>query len=71
MNDRDMFLLEFLRHEGRGDYASATVCWRCGLGVPQFRCIDCLGTELYCKDCIVTLHAQNPVHRIQVSPFTQ
>ncbi|KAG2122502.1 hypothetical protein DEU56DRAFT_873615 [Suillus clintonianus] len=65
MNDRDMFLLEFLRHEGRGDYASDPVCWRCHLHVPQFRCIDCFGTELYCKDCIVTLHTQNPVHRIQ------
>ncbi|KAG1864793.1 hypothetical protein F4604DRAFT_1882005 [Suillus subluteus] len=65
MDDRDMFLLEFLRHEGRGDYGGASVCWHCHLDVPQFRCIDCFGAELYCKDCIVSLHAQNPVHRIQ------
>ncbi|KAG1868451.1 hypothetical protein F4604DRAFT_1881562 [Suillus subluteus] len=65
MNDWDMFLLELLRHEGRGDYVGATVCWNCRLDVPQFQCIDCLGTELYCKGCIVTLHTRNPVHRIQ------
>ncbi|KAG1884343.1 hypothetical protein F4604DRAFT_1878735 [Suillus subluteus] len=65
MDDRDMFLLEFLRHKGRGDYGGASVCWHCCLNVPQFRCIDCFGAELYCKDCIVSSHAQNPVHRIQ------
>ncbi|KAG1788563.1 uncharacterized protein HD556DRAFT_1447773 [Suillus plorans] len=65
MNDRDMFLLELLRHEGRGNHTGATICWNCHLDVPQFRCTDCLGTELYCKGCIVTLHTRNPVHRIQ------
>ncbi|OAX33799.1 hypothetical protein K503DRAFT_794391 [Rhizopogon vinicolor AM-OR11-026] len=65
MDDRNLFLLEFLWHEGRGDHAGANVCWNCRQGVPQFRCMDCFGSELYCQDCIVVLHAQNPVHRIQ------
>ncbi|KAJ8584343.1 hypothetical protein M405DRAFT_866304 [Rhizopogon salebrosus TDB-379] len=65
IHDRDLFLLEFLRHEGRGDHASATTCWKCHLDLPRFRCTDCLGTELYCQNCIVASHAENPVHRIQ------
>ncbi|KAG1869298.1 hypothetical protein C8R48DRAFT_597979 [Suillus tomentosus] len=60
-----MFILKFLWHEGRGDYDGASVCWHCHLDVPQFQCINCFGAELYCKDCIITLHAQNPVHCIQ------
>ncbi|KAG2036108.1 hypothetical protein BDR03DRAFT_934595 [Suillus americanus] len=65
MDDWDMFLLEFLWHKGRGDYGGASVCWNCCLNVPQFWCINCFGAELYCKDCIVSSHAQNPVHHIQ------
>ncbi|KAG1837469.1 hypothetical protein C8R48DRAFT_751632 [Suillus tomentosus] len=65
-DDRDGFLLEFLRHDGRGDYASATVCSHCCLGVPQFRCMDCMHREMYCQGCTVALHTQNPTHRIQV-----
>jgi hypothetical protein len=64
--DRDLFLQELLRHEGRGDYMHDTVCKSCHSGAPQFRCRDCFGTELCCHSCIVASHANNPAHRIQV-----
>ncbi|KAG1724212.1 uncharacterized protein EDB91DRAFT_1239993 [Suillus paluster] len=54
MEERDHFLLELLRLEGR----------RC-TNAPEFRCEDCLGTELYCKACTVERHIENPTHRIE------
>ncbi|KAF8572736.1 hypothetical protein K439DRAFT_1239858, partial [Ramaria rubella] len=29
------------------------------------RCLDCFGNKLYCKDCVVCLHAHFPLHCIQ------
>ncbi|KAG2104983.1 hypothetical protein BD769DRAFT_1612896 [Suillus cothurnatus] len=67
MEERDHFLLELLRLEGRGDFLLQETC-RGSVGcmdTPEFRCEDCLGTELYCKACTVGRHVENPTHRIK------
>ncbi|KAG2110013.1 hypothetical protein DEU56DRAFT_874489 [Suillus clintonianus] len=67
MDDRDHFLLELLRLEGRGDFLLQEACRgsACCMNAPEFRCEDCLGTELYCKACTVERHIENPTHRIE------
>ncbi|KAG0698806.1 hypothetical protein DFH29DRAFT_983758 [Suillus ampliporus] len=54
---------------GRGDYIHDTVCRNCDSGTPRFHCRDCFGTELCCHNCVVTLHAKHPTHRIQTSHY--
>jgi hypothetical protein len=61
----EAFLREFLRLEGRGDHLNPT-CPFCKVGVAAIRCIDCFGGTICCHDCTVSIHAQNPLHRIQV-----
>lgn len=65
--EHDTFLLELLRHDGRGDYVDLCVCGSCHFGLPEYRCIDCFSGELFCSACIVSLHASNPHHQIQAS----
>jgi CxC2 like cysteine cluster associated with KDZ transposases len=68
LSDRDTFLAEFHRLEGRGDYSSIT-CLCCGEmenSPALYRCIDCSGTELMCQSCIVLVHKSNPLHRVKV-----
>lgn len=66
---RDEFLMEVNRLEGRGDHRGHP-CGRCGSLDPCFRCRDCDGCELYCQTCIVSYHSTNFLHRIQVCPPT-
>ncbi|KAG1729676.1 uncharacterized protein EDB91DRAFT_1085702 [Suillus paluster] len=68
LKEREAYLLELLRLEGRGDYMFTEVCLgssECN-GCPEYRCRDCFGTALYCKDCTVSRHRESPLHRIQV-----
>ncbi|KAG1732168.1 hypothetical protein EDB19DRAFT_1831477, partial [Suillus lakei] len=53
--DTDLYLEEFLRLEGRGDY-SQDLCV-CGEEAPIYRCQDCYGPKLFC-------HLQ-PLHKIK------
>ncbi|KAG1878448.1 hypothetical protein C8R48DRAFT_745161 [Suillus tomentosus] len=62
-SDADLFLLEFLHLEGRGDFAQAT-CF-CGKANPMFRCEDCHGTDLMCHTCTLCVHERQPLHRIE------
>ncbi|KAF9231029.1 hypothetical protein BU15DRAFT_90993 [Melanogaster broomeanus] len=65
--ERDTFLQEFLRLESRGDAALYSCC-RGDLGCPespQFRCIDCEGTQLFCQHCLVRRHLPTPLHRVE------
>ncbi|KAG2355521.1 hypothetical protein BDR07DRAFT_1453748 [Suillus spraguei] len=65
--EREKYLMELIRLEGRGDYATREACRRdreCTFK-PEYRCKDCFGTELYCKDCMVERHRDNPLHRIE------
>lgn len=41
------------------------------MNAPEFRCEDCLGTELYCKACTVERHIETPTHRIEASGNVQ
>jgi len=71
LDDRDIYLGELLRCDGRGDNMSQVGCGYCAVGLPSYRCKDCFSEELYCKECVVELHACNPLHRIEVSSSTQ
>lgn len=71
MPDRDQFLAEFLRLEGPGDQDDFVCARHTNSSQPAdtpatFRCLDCDGVELLCHACAVTLHAQSPLHRIEV-----
>ncbi|KAH7919292.1 hypothetical protein BV22DRAFT_1108120 [Leucogyrophana mollusca] len=64
---RSTFLDEFIRLEGRGDNASGPFC-ACGCDqAARYRCKDCLSVWLRCQGCIISDHAHNPFHRIEVS----
>ncbi|KAG1797171.1 hypothetical protein EV424DRAFT_1592838 [Suillus variegatus] len=65
--ERETFLLELLRLDGRGDYIFDQVCeGRDGCqGYPDYRCRDCFGTALYCKGCTLARHQESPLHRLQ------
>ncbi|KAF8062351.1 hypothetical protein FPV67DRAFT_1563697 [Lyophyllum atratum] len=59
------YLEEFITLEGRGHNAS-DICPTC----PEkreavYECLDCFCRQLQCKDCTVTEHLANPLHRIR------
>ncbi|KAG6836119.1 hypothetical protein H0H93_011191 [Arthromyces matolae] len=62
-SDREWFLSELLRGEGRvWDNASC----KCGSSASaEYRCVDCLHGELLCKMCMVRAHMALPFHRIE------
>ncbi|KAF8415032.1 hypothetical protein L210DRAFT_3658007 [Boletus edulis BED1] len=61
--DRDTFLEEFIRFEGRG--RCTDICPLCGTDGPSIRCTDCFGGELLCITCAVDSHARNPLHIVK------
>ncbi|KAJ7020502.1 hypothetical protein C8F04DRAFT_1274966 [Mycena alexandri] len=64
---RDAYLSTLVRAHGPAG-ASLSVCPGCqGLSksLPQFRCRDCFGGVIYCQECIVKKHAENPLHRLE------
>ncbi|KAG2112112.1 hypothetical protein DEU56DRAFT_749410 [Suillus clintonianus] len=67
VDDREKYFMELIRLEGRGDYATREACHghRGCAFEPEYRCKDCFGTELYCKDCTVERHRDQPLHRIE------
>jgi hypothetical protein len=36
-------------------------------GEPLYRCLDCIGYAMICKECIVKAHRSLPCHRVQVT----
>lgn len=63
--DRELFLAEFLRFEGRGNFKHN--CHTCDSDTEDiFRCKDCDGASLYCSKCLLHSHSQNALHRIEV-----
>ncbi|KAJ7085995.1 hypothetical protein B0H15DRAFT_923193 [Mycena belliarum] len=55
-----------MRMDGPG-HADLEQCPGCGGKSklrPRFRCGDCHGQVLYCRDCIVKRHLENPLHRV-------
>ncbi|KAJ7141824.1 hypothetical protein C8R46DRAFT_1233533 [Mycena filopes] len=64
---RDTYISAILRSYGPA-CANTSVCPGCGGAsklVPRFRCRECFGGVLYCKNCIVGRHRENPLHRLQ------
>jgi hypothetical protein len=66
---RAVFLDELLRTEGRGYHRQQTRCATCATDVAKaiFRCRDCFTDALFCKACLVSIHRDNPLHRVEVS----
>ncbi|KAG2148930.1 hypothetical protein DEU56DRAFT_729907 [Suillus clintonianus] len=67
LHERETYLLELIRLEGRGDYAFRKTCQghnECA-SEPAYCCQDCFGTELYCQECTVNKHRENPLHKIE------
>ncbi|KAG2136089.1 uncharacterized protein EDB93DRAFT_1242432 [Suillus bovinus] len=67
LHERKKYLLEFIRLEGHGNYASRETCQghsKC-TSEPGYHCQDCFGTELYCQECIVNRHRKNPLYKIE------
>lgn len=68
-HDREDFLAEFIRLEGRGAFIDSLVCHSCYAegADPEYRCIDCVASgKLLCKICMVQAHQHLPCHRIEV-----
>ncbi|KAF8066636.1 hypothetical protein FPV67DRAFT_1417508 [Lyophyllum atratum] len=65
--DRDLYLAEFLRLEGRGDHPD--ICpghtETSELHHASYRCVDCAGGHLLCQVCMVSTHRHNPLHEIE------
>lgn len=64
--DREEFLRKLIRLEGRG---GIDVCTICKTGLAKYRCHDCLALDLYCKDCLLSRHVNQPLHNIKVRPY--
>ncbi|KAF7975089.1 hypothetical protein HWV62_10489 [Athelia sp. TMB] len=67
LRERETFLRELLRLDGRGDYTPAGKCPVCCEEEPTVvRCEDCSGGLLLCSRCSVIRHHNNPTHRIEI-----
>ncbi|KAJ7044257.1 hypothetical protein C8F04DRAFT_1250200 [Mycena alexandri] len=66
--DREFFLDELIRHDGRGDYLYQDVCANphCDAVDPGLCCTDCLYPCLYCTECLVRDHYSTPLHHIEI-----
>ena len=62
--DREDYLSELLRLEGRCGVSEN--CLSCRRQPAQFRCDDCFGLGMYCQECVVVRHGNNPLHRLKV-----
>ncbi|KAJ7608898.1 hypothetical protein DFH06DRAFT_929636, partial [Mycena polygramma] len=60
---RDEYLEELIRLDGRGEFENEN-CPSCHSKKAEFRCRMCFGQQLYCADCTVQRHAENPLHVI-------
>ncbi|KAJ7043422.1 hypothetical protein C8F04DRAFT_1250850 [Mycena alexandri] len=60
---RDEYLHILLRLEGAAD-GDVDTCPCCSTAKPTIRCKQCFGGEMYCRGCIVQMHAKNPLHII-------
>ena len=69
--ERDLYLDELVRREGRGGYVKV-LCDGCvrekasAPGQASYRCLSCMPGPLLCQDCLCRRHKQIPFHRIQV-----
>ncbi|KAJ7699480.1 hypothetical protein B0H14DRAFT_3100232 [Mycena olivaceomarginata] len=57
---RDRFLDELIRLESRGKFRNQTTCSNCPRTAGH-----CFSDALFCKGCLVSLHRDNPLHRVE------
>ncbi|KAF5375506.1 hypothetical protein D9615_009182 [Tricholomella constricta] len=62
--DRDMFVAEDIRWDGRGEHLDQ-LCPECGAGEPRYQCEDCEGGQLLCHECTLAAHCRNSLHRLK------
>ncbi|KAG2128024.1 uncharacterized protein EDB93DRAFT_1243611 [Suillus bovinus] len=62
---RDLFLHEMICLKGGCSQAGTQSCLGCNCPSPEYRCDDCLGSELYCSSCILLAHVRHPLHCLQ------
>jgi hypothetical protein len=65
-NEREVFLDELIRLEGRGVRTDdqCELCHKEGV----YRCLDCIAVQFLCPRCVNSTHSFNPFHVIEVSP---
>ncbi|KAJ8697360.1 hypothetical protein PTI98_004170 [Pleurotus ostreatus] len=61
---RQKYLEATLILEGRGRH-NIHGCTACGDPDPCYRCLDCHGSWLYCSQCMLELHQNEPLHFIE------
>jgi hypothetical protein len=70
LNVRSAVLDEMVSLDGPGDHP-LDLCSLClnHQSAPLYRCLECSHSPLYCSECIVELHKQLPLHRLEVCSF--
>ena len=64
---RAAFLDETLRHDGLGNFCGQSKCSNCESVAGIIKCRDCAdGALLKCPECVVALHQNFPLHRVEV-----
>ena len=58
------YLSELLRLKGR--WGVSEDCMSCRRQPGRFRCDDCFDLGMYCQECIVVHHGNNPLHCLKV-----
>ncbi|KAJ7497825.1 hypothetical protein B0H11DRAFT_2276322 [Mycena galericulata] len=61
-----LYLDQLVLLDGCGDYQVYDECIGCGARAPTYRCRQCFTDDLYCKPCIVGVHADSPLHHVEV-----
>ncbi|KAG1851559.1 hypothetical protein C8R48DRAFT_750003 [Suillus tomentosus] len=62
--ERQAFLDEMLHLEGRGFEGQRSHC-QCGSVDLSFRCKECFGMAMYCKECVIEHHRCLPLHIVE------
>ncbi|KAG1722176.1 uncharacterized protein EDB91DRAFT_1240244 [Suillus paluster] len=65
LKHRELFLQEMICLEGRCNRLGAQSCSECNCPSPEYRCWDCLGSEIYCSPCILLAHVHHPLHQLE------
>jgi hypothetical protein len=68
----DTYMDELARLDGRGRHTSDACPGKTcsGAGRALYRCCDCHGGRLLCRECTVDVHVFLPLHRIQACELT-
>ncbi|KAJ7797391.1 hypothetical protein B0H14DRAFT_3093166 [Mycena olivaceomarginata] len=64
----DRFLDELIRLESRSEFRNQTKCANCPRTSGHdlvYRCKDCFTDALFCQECLVSSHRDNPLHRVE------